>query len=86
MGGDTLSFEEHRRRRDENPSLVRCARCGKMILATVTGCPECGVHFQGQAQEYLHPSERPTNCHAGWVVVLAVVLALVTVISVLALM
>jgi len=44
---DILSFEDHRRQQDENASLVRCARCGKMILATTTRCPECAVHFQG---------------------------------------
>jgi len=59
MSEDILNFEEHRRRRDENASLVRCARCGKMILATATTCAECGVHFQGEAQDFLHPSACP---------------------------
>jgi uncharacterized C2H2 Zn-finger protein len=86
MRDDTLSFEEHRRRQDQNASLVRCARCGKMILATVTRCPECGVHFQGEAQDYLHPFERPTSGHPGWVLVLAIVLLAAVVISALALM
>ena len=86
MGDDTLNFEDHRRRREENASLVRCARCGKTILATATRCPECGVHFQGEAQDYLHPSERPTGGHAGLTVVLAIVLVTVMVISALALM
>lgn len=49
MENETLNFEEHRRRRDENAGTVRCARCGKWIAATATQCPECGVHFQGEA-------------------------------------
>jgi hypothetical protein len=85
VGDDILSFEDHRRRQDENASLVRCARCGKMILATATRCPECGVHFQGEAQDYVHPSEQPTGGRPGWVVVLAVVLLAAVVISALGL-
>ena len=54
---EPLNFEEHRRRRDDNPSLVPCARCGQRVLATATRCPECGVHFQGEAQEFTHESE-----------------------------
>jgi predicted amidophosphoribosyltransferase len=81
MDDEPLSFNEHRRRRDENASTVRCARCGKWITATATRCPECGVHFHGEAQEFAHPSERPKSV-AGlptWVVGLAVLL-LVTVV------
>lgn len=85
MNEDILSFEDHRRQQDENASLVRCARCGKMILATTTRCPECAVHFQGEAQDYLHPSERPTADYSGGVVALAVVLMAAVVIIALAL-
>src|SRR5437868_12427471 len=71
---EILSFDEHRRRRDENPSLVRCARCGRLILATASRCPECGVNFQGEAWEYTHPSERePTTRSATWLVIAAMV-------------
>jgi hypothetical protein len=70
---EPLSFEEARRRRDDNPSLVPCARCGRRILATVTRCPACGIHFQGAAQEFTHESEREPPAGApAWVVVLAV--------------
>jgi hypothetical protein len=82
-----LSFEEHRRRRDDNPSLVPCARCGKGILATATRCPECGVHFQGEAQEFAHESERepPVRGAPMWVLVLAVLLVLAMVLAVIGL-
>jgi hypothetical protein len=86
MSEDILSFEEHRRRRDENATLVSCARCGVRILATATTCSECGVHFQGEAQDYLHPSERPTHGHANLAMVLAIILVVTTVISALALL
>jgi hypothetical protein len=82
---EPLSFEEHRRRRDDNPSLVPCVRCGKRILATATRCPECGVHFQGEAQEFTHESERePSTAGAPvWVIVVAVLLVLAMLIGVI---
>jgi hypothetical protein len=75
---EPLSFEEHQRKRDANPSLVPCAKCGKRILATATRCPECGIHFQGQAQEFTHESESEpaTNGTPKWVIVVAVLLLL----------
>lgn len=81
---EPLSFEEHRCRRDDNPSLVLCARCGKRILATATRCPECGIHFQGEAQEFTHESERKPKVGApAWVIVLAVLLLLAMLIGVI---
>ncbi len=53
-----LRFEDYRQRRAENAGTVRCARCGEWITATATRCPECGVHFQGEAQYFTHPSEQ----------------------------
>ena len=76
MDDETLNFEEHRRRREQNASTVRCARCGEWIVATATQCSECGVHFQGEAQEFTHPSEQPRT-GAGlpaWVAAVAVLL------------
>jgi hypothetical protein len=35
VAGNPLNFEEHRRRR-ENASTVRCARCKKWMVATAT--------------------------------------------------
>ena len=75
MSDQPLNFEEHRRRRDENASTVRCARCGKWIAATVTKCPECGVNFQGEAQYFTHPSEAGGRSGLpGWAIGLAVLL------------
>ena len=87
MSDEPLNFEEARRRRDENPSLVRCARCGKMIVATATRCPECGVHFQDEAQEFNHPSEESAESSgtARWVVILAVLLLLAMLVAAVAL-
>jgi uncharacterized C2H2 Zn-finger protein len=85
VSDDVLSFEDYRRRRDENASLVRCARCGKRILATLTRCPECGVHFQGEAQDYLHPSERAGSRPRHWLVAVAVLLLIAFAVSALGL-
>jgi hypothetical protein len=57
-----------------------------MILATATTCAECGVHFQGEAQGFLHSSECPTNRHASMAMLLAIILVITTVISALALL
>ncbi len=86
-GDEPLNFEAHRRRRDENPSLVPCARCGKTILATATRCPECGIHFQGEAQDFVHESERDVSTRStpAWVVALAVLVLIAMLIGVLGL-
>jgi hypothetical protein len=56
MSDEPLNFEEHRRRRDRNAELVPCARCKKMILSTSVRCPECGIHFQGEAYDFAPPT------------------------------
>ena len=62
MSDEPLNFEEFRRRREENASTVRCAKCGEWIVATATKCPECGVNFQGEADGFaLARSERGTQ-------------------------
>jgi predicted amidophosphoribosyltransferase len=87
MPDEPLSFEEHLRRREDNASTVRCARCGKWIVATATKCPECGVNFQGEAQDFAHPSERDANPRTvpAWVLVIAVLLLLAMLAAVLGL-
>lgn len=84
MDDEPLSFEEHRRRREENASTVRCARCREWIVATATKCPECGVRFEGEAQDFA-----PEEGSAGergtprWVLLLAVLLLLTMLVAVL---
>lgn len=71
MSDEPLNFEEFRRRREENAGTVRCAKCGEWIAATTT---ECGVNFQGQAQDFIHASDKSDDRTGApaWVVVLAV--------------
>lgn len=76
-----LNFEEHRRGREENEYLVRCVRCGKLIPATSNRCPECRVHFQGEAQDFLHPDEQPTQSRLSWFVWIAVIVVTAMVFS-----
>ena len=82
--GDILSFNDHRRNRDDDDDSVRCARCGKTILATSLRCPECGVHFQGEAQDFVHPPEQRAQVKPIWIIVAAIVLLIVFVVSALA--
>lgn len=76
MEDDTLSFEEHRRQREENASSVRCARCREWIIATAVRCPKCGVYFEGEAQDFTHSSERVVgrDGQKWWVIAVAVLL------------
>ena len=75
-----LNFEEHRRRAEADPHRVRCARCGKPIPMNATRCPECGVHFRGEAFQFTHAAEaEPGEVKLGTrgLVLLAVILAAV---------
>ena len=72
--GGIISFESYRQKRDENS--VRCAKCGKWIIPTATQCPECGIHFQGQAQDFDHPSERSSSAPRSFFFVAIVLFAL----------
>lgn len=84
VDNDILSFDDHRRQREDNASLVRCVRCGKMILASATRCPQCGVNFQGEAQDFLHPDEQPAAGWPGWLVVIGAILLAGAVLGILA--
>ncbi|WP_422928662.1 hypothetical protein [Singulisphaera sp. PoT] len=81
MSDHIFKFSEHQKPRDdrERPDedeLVKCARCGAMIPGTSTRCPECRVHFQGEAQDFYHESEREERhpWNKSWAVAIVVVL------------
>ncbi len=48
------SLDDYRQEND----LVRCAKCGALISAYATRCPECGVHFRGEACDFARPGPR----------------------------
>ncbi len=80
MSDNHLNFEAHRRRRDANADLVPCAKCKRRIPALTTRCPECGVHFNGAAEDFVQEGggDRGTPT---WMVVLAVLLLMVVMTS-----
>ena len=53
-----IRLEDHRRKTPKRgPSRkvsgsVQCPRCQSAIPASFTTCPECGVHFQGWAEDF----------------------------------
>jgi uncharacterized membrane protein YvbJ len=51
------SFEEAKRRRDEDPNRVRCAHCGEWIFARSERCLKCGTYFLGEAFQFTHESD-----------------------------
>src|SRR6185437_14021117 len=57
MADDVLKFGDYGEAQNDEDSLIRCARCGEKIPAISTRCPECGVHFQGEAQDFFHPTD-----------------------------
>ncbi len=84
---DILRIEDHEPYHGDDDDSVPCARCGKLISATSLRCPECGVHFQGQAQFFVHESERSDDAaraNPSWVVIVAIVLLIIFVASALA--
>jgi hypothetical protein len=83
MSDDILNFEERRRERDEDLNLSRCAHCGKMIVATSIRCPECGVHFQGEAQDFTQADKSggPRRARRTWVVAATVIIVLALLLS-----
>ena len=86
MADDVLRFDDFEPPREKDASLVRCARCGKLILASSTRCSECGIHFQGEAQDFTHPTEslRATGRHRSWIVAVALLLVVALVLGTLA--
>lgn len=81
---DVLSFDEHRRRLTESANTVRCAKCGEWILATAIRCPQCGVHFQGEAQDFVHRSgQSPRRLKLPvWVIIAAIVVVIAMILNV----
>lgn len=73
MPNDSLSFDEEDAD-DDADNLVRCAECGKQILGSLTRCPHCRVHFQGEAQDFYHESELPSADKPLWVVIVTLIL------------
>ena len=53
----TIDFTEAKRRHDEDPNKVKCSHCGEWIFARSKRCPKCGVHFRGEAFQFVHESD-----------------------------
>jgi uncharacterized C2H2 Zn-finger protein len=77
--GEPLNLAAYRRQLEQDGSLVRCARCDRVIPATVTRCPECGVHFRGEAGDIAHAAlrDRERQRKGRVAAVVAIVLVLV---------
>ncbi len=54
MGEENYRLGDYREQND----LVRCIKCGAQISAYATRCPECGVHFRGEAYDFVRPEPR----------------------------
>ena len=81
MRDDDDDIDEYQEEEDREEDDVRCARCRKWISAFASRCPECGVHFQGQAQDFDDEEDRYQSIFYGsqrglpvWVIVTALVL------------
>ena len=80
-----IRLEDHRRKTPKRgPSRnvsgsVQCPRCQCAIPASCTTCPECGVHFQGWAEDFTDsgPSFLRTSTGRYFLLAAAVLLILV---------
>jgi DNA-directed RNA polymerase subunit RPC12/RpoP len=75
-------IDEYADEEDKEEDDVRCARCRKWIPAFSIRCPECGVRFEGQAQDYEGEEDEYRSVFYGtlggglplWIVLTALVL------------
>lgn len=51
---------------DDLDETVPCARCGQDIWAYAQRCPECGVHFSGEAWQFHPAGESPARRSHWW--------------------
>jgi len=69
-------IDEYADEEDREEDDVRCARCRKWIPGFSTRCPKCGVHFQGQAQDFDDEEDeyQQRNGLPAWVIMTALAL------------
>ncbi len=78
-GSQPLNLAAYRQRLEQDRSFVRCAGCDRVIPATVTQCPECGINFRGEARDFANVAARARERRrkARFVAVVALVLVAV---------
>lgn len=84
---ELLSFDDRRRQWEEDDNQVRCANCGKWILAVASKCPHCDINFRGEAQDFEYEADEELQ-HRGlpmWVILTAVILLLLMVLGIVGL-
>ena len=67
------------------PGRVRCAKCKALIAASTSQCPECGIHFDGVAEDFA--DDRPVawiSPRRRWVKITAFALLLLFLLTMLA--
>jgi len=53
----SVDFTKHKQLIENDPNRVRCAHCGAWVASRSSRCPKCGVHFKGEAFQFVHPSD-----------------------------
>ncbi|WP_254508259.1 hypothetical protein [Anatilimnocola floriformis] len=82
MNYDDDDIDEYADEEANEEDDVRCARCRKWIPAFSTRCPECGMNFHGEAQDFDEEEhEYQTRGLPLWVILTAIVLLALSVIS-----
>lgn len=72
-----LNLSAFREQVERGDKLVRCVRCSKIIPVSAERCPECGVHFQGDAGEIAREPDRAQSLRRKRAVVALVAIVLV---------
>ncbi|HWB19208.1 MAG TPA: zinc ribbon domain-containing protein [Phycisphaerales bacterium] len=52
MAEERYRFAVYQRELKKRERIVRCTKCGAVIPAWATTCPECGIHFAGEARDF----------------------------------
>jgi predicted amidophosphoribosyltransferase len=64
---------------------VPCAKCKALIAASTSQCPECGIHFDGAAEDFV--DDRPVawiSPRRRWVKITALAILLLLLLSLMA--
>ena len=68
---------------DDLEQTVPCARCGAHVWSHTQRCPQCGVHFSGEAWqfEYRDGGRKHTSSRWWWLIVALLIMGLLAMIT-----
>ena len=71
MAKDSFKLSDYR---EGKASTVPCPRCHALVPAAGTMCPECGLHFRGQAGDFAPEADKTRKPHRAMRIVAILIL------------